>query len=142
MTLYRDEPPKEVLKRLKRNEIIGILPDQDIDSLPGIYVDFLGRPAYAIVAPAKIALASGAPILPNFMVFRDGGGYQLVLGEVIRPTPGLGREEAVREMTVRWMRSCESVILRFPEQWAWMHPRWKTQPETAQPVDRAVSSDQ
>lgn len=128
VTLYRDDPPKEILKRLKRNEIIGILPDQDIDSLPGIFVDFLGRPAYTIVAPAKMSLASGAPILPNFLIRTETGNYQLVLGKVIRPLQGQGRDEEVKRITFEWMKACESVILEYPEQWAWMHARWKTQP--------------
>jgi len=128
-TIYRDQSPKELLKRLAQSEIIGILPDQDIESLKGVFVDFFGRPAYTPVAPVKLALASGAPILPNFLIRVKGDRYKIVLGEVIRPRRDLKREEAVERYTASWMRACEAVIRQYPEQWAWMHDRWKTTPE-------------
>jgi KDO2-lipid IV(A) lauroyltransferase len=127
-TLYRDQSGKEILKLLARNEIVGLLPDQDIDSLKGVYVPFFGRPAYTPIAPVRLALASGAPIVPNFLIREQGGQYRIVLEEVIRPEVRTTREEAVREYTGQWMRSFENVIRQYPEQWAWMHHRWKTQP--------------
>ncbi|HTL48246.1 MAG TPA: lysophospholipid acyltransferase family protein [Verrucomicrobiae bacterium] len=127
-TIYRDDPPKKVLKLLRENKIIGILADQDIDSLKSIFVEFLGRPAYTIIAPAKLSQATGAPILPNFLV-REGGKYRLIVGEPIRPETW-GQDEAVEMITRAWMRECEKVIRAYPEQWAWMHNRWKTRPAT------------
>jgi len=129
-TLYRDDSPKALIKLLKRNEILGILADQDIDSVNGIFVDFFGRPAYTPVAPAKLAVASGAPILPNFLLWDQGDRYRLVLGEVIEPAVKTNREAAVRDITVQWMRACEEVIRRYPEQWGWMHDRWKTREDS------------
>lgn len=130
-TFYRDRSARHLLKALRQNQVVGILPDQDIDSLAGIFVDFLGRPAYTPVAPAKLSLASGAPILPNFMIRCRGGRYRIILGEVIRPGHDLPKEEAVKEMTRKWVAACETVIRRYPDQWAWMHPRWKTRPESS-----------
>ena len=128
-TIYRDDSSREILKRLANNEIIGLLPDQDIDSLKGIFVPFFGKPAYTPVAPVRISLATGSPMLPNFLI-RDGvSRYKLVVGEVIRSENG-DREEAVRSMTENWMAQFEKVIRIYPEQWAWMHNRWKTQPES------------
>ena len=63
-TLYRDDSSREILKRLAAGEIIGLLPDQDIDSLKGVFVPFFGKLAYTPVAPVRLSLASGAPILP------------------------------------------------------------------------------
>ncbi len=130
-TIYRDESPRELLKILKNNQIVGILPDQDIESLKSIFVPFLGRPAYTPVAPAKLSLASGAPILPNFLIRTSKGGYRLVLGDVIRPEAfnSSDREQAVEKITQAWMKACEEVIRKHPEQWAWMHNRWKTRPD-------------
>ncbi len=130
-TIYRDESPRELLKILRNNQIVGILPDQDIESLKSIFVHFLGRPAYTPVAPAKLSLASGAPILPNFLIRTPEGQYRLVLGEVIRPEAfdSPDRDQAVGQMTQAWMKACEDVIRAYPEQWAWMHNRWKTRPD-------------
>ena len=127
-TIYRDKSSRDILKLLSRNEIVGLLPDQDIDSLKGVFVDFFGRPAYTPVAPVRLALASGAPILPNFLIWDKKDRYRLVLGNVIWPKMKTTREEAVLEYTQQWMQSFEKIIREYPDQWAWMHNRWKTQP--------------
>lgn len=127
-TLYRDDPPKKLFQILRDGKIIGLLPDQDIDSLKSIFVPFFGRPAYTIVAPAKLSIATGAPILPNFLIRTGGGRYRIVLGDLIRPDPSENRDEAVENMTRAWMQACEKVIRAYPGQWAWMHNRWKTRP--------------
>ncbi len=129
--IYRDESSKEILKRLGRGEIIGLLPDQDIDSLKGIFVPFFGKPAYTPVAPARLSLASGAPILPNFMVRTAYDRYRIILGELIRPMTDVPRDEALRIMTENWMNQFEKVIRAYPDQWVWIHNRWKTQPDPA-----------
>ena len=73
-TLYRDD--KKVLKKslevLKCNKLLGIVPDQDVDSVDGVFVDFFGKPAYTPTGPIAIAMLSGAPLLPTFMVRKDG----------------------------------------------------------------------
>ncbi len=128
-TIYRDRASRDILKVLGQNQIIGMLPDQDIEGLKGIFVDFFGRLAYTPVAPVRLALQLGTPILPNFLVRLPDGRYKVVLGEAIRPDSGMDRGEAVFALTSRWMQSFEKVIRQYPEQWAWMHDRWKTKPE-------------
>lgn len=128
-TIYRDDSSREILKRLARGEIIGLLPDQDIDSLKGIFVEFFGRPAYTAIAPVRLALTTGSPVLPNFMIRTGRARYKLILGKVIRPEIETSREEAVQKYTQEWMRQFEEAIRAYPEQWAWMHNRWKTKPE-------------
>jgi len=129
-TIYREGASREILKVLGRGEIIGMLPDQDIDSLRGVFVNFFGRPAYTPVAPVRLALQFGTPILPNFLIRQKDGRYKIVLGKVIRPVVGDRGEEAVRKTTEQWMASFEEVIRQYPDQWGWMHDRWKTQPKT------------
>ncbi len=126
-TLDRDHSSREIMRRLRRNEIVGLLPDQDIESLKGIFVPFFGKLAHTPISIARISVACDAPILPNFMI-REGNRYRAVFGEVIRPVPGADREKEARRMTEEWMRQFEKIIRQYPEQWAWMHDRWKTQP--------------
>lgn len=128
-TIYREGASREILKVLRRGEIIGLLPDQDIDSLKGVFVNFFGRPAYTTVAPVRLAMQLGTPILPNFLIRQKDGRYKIIVGEVIRPVPGDKSDEAVHDLTARWMHSFEQVIRQYPEQWGWMHDRWKTKPE-------------
>ncbi len=125
-TLYRDESMREMLKVLQRNEILGILPDQDVDSTKGFFVDFFRRPAYTMTAPVRIALRSGAPLVSSFLIRQPGDRYRIVVGEVLRPVVTTTREEAVQKYTEQWMKSFERVIREYPEQWTWMHNRWKT----------------
>ena len=138
-TLYQDESPREFLKILHQNQILGILADQDIDWAEGIYVPFFGRPAYTLTAPVKLALVSGAPIVPVFLV-RVGGRYRLIVEDPIRVEMKGSKEETIREYTERCSRVLEEKIRAYPEQWAWMHRRWKTTPQregVGQPVSFA-----
>ncbi len=131
-TIYQDEAVRQTHATLRAGEIVGILPDQDRDSVRGIFVDFFGKPAYTSVAPVKFAMASGAPILPAFMVRMPGGRYKLLLGNLIRPKIEAGdRAASIRKYTEAWMKDFEEVIRRYPGQWGWMHDRWKTRPEGA-----------
>lgn len=129
-TIYQDEAVRQIHAHLKAGEIVGLLPDQDRDSVRGIFVDFFGKPAYTSVAPVKFAMAAGAPILPAFMVRMPGDRYKLLLGNLIRPKiEGNDRAASIRKYTEAWMKDFEAVIRRYPEQWGWMHDRWKTRPD-------------
>ena len=57
-TIYQDASPRESLKVLNQNEVLGILADQDVDRLEGVFVPFFGRPAHTLTAPVKLALAT------------------------------------------------------------------------------------
>ncbi len=124
---YREDPVKDVLKSLRKNEVIGILPDQDVDSIEGEFINFFGTPAYTPTGPAKLSIASGAPILPVFML-REKNKYRFVARDLIWPEIKTTKEEASAQMTKEWSLVVEDVIRQYPEQWVWMHRRWKTQP--------------
>jgi len=66
-TIYRDSSPREMLKVLKQNQILGILPDQDVDSVEGVFINFFNQPAYTPSGPVILAAASRAAIIPCFM---------------------------------------------------------------------------
>jgi KDO2-lipid IV(A) lauroyltransferase len=132
-TVYRDDSPKEILSVLRANQILGILADQDVDSVEGIFVEFFGRPAYTPTAPVKIALAAETPIVPVFVI-REGWQYRLVLEEPIRPRVTGLKEEAIREYTQKWSVVVERHIREHPEQWVWMHDRWKTMSQKEVPA--------
>ena len=135
-TIYQNEAVRKIHAHLKAGEIVGLLPDQDRDNVRSIFVDFFGRPAYTSVAPVKFAMASGAPILPAFMVRMPGYGYKLILGNLIRPKIENGdRAASIRKYTEIWMKDFEDVIRHYPEQWGWMHDRWKTKPDGVAAVE-------
>ena len=124
---------KEIARELRANRIIGMMPDQDIDSLDGVFVDFFGRPTYTPVGPAALALMTGATILPCFIV-RIGRRFRIVIEEAI-PVAGSGdRAQELLEITQTWSRMVESYIRAHPDHWVWMHRRWKTQRAVEHPV--------
>ncbi|MDP2913505.1 MAG: lysophospholipid acyltransferase family protein [Candidatus Omnitrophota bacterium] len=123
--IYRDESPRKALKALKDNRIVGIVADQDVDSVDGVFVDFFGHPAYTPVGPAVLARASGASMIPVLML-RENSHHTLVVEEPIQLVDTGQREKDLIENTRRWSSVIESYIRRYPEQWVWMHRRWKT----------------
>lgn len=128
-TIYRDQSPRHILRALRQNFVVGILPDQDIDSLNGVFVPFFGKLAYTPVSPVKLSLVSGAPMVMSFLVRIPKGKYRLVVTGVLRPCVETTEEAAILKYTAQWMESFEQMVRRYPEQWAWMHNRWKTRPE-------------
>lgn len=121
---------KDVAKTLRANQLIGLLPDQDIDSLEGVFVEFFGHPARTPVGPAALSILTGAPILPCFMI-REGERFRFVVEAPLRAPQGMDRVQAMTALTQAWSRVFERYIRRYPAQWTWMHRRWKTQPPVA-----------
>jgi len=127
-TFYRDESPRDMLKAIKANQILGIVADQDVDSIEGIFVPFFGHLAYTPAAPAKLSIATGAPIVPAFTVREADDNYRIYMEEPIFPDPSAEREEEVLRITRLWNAQIEKYVRRYPQQWVWMHRRWKTRP--------------
>lgn len=124
--IYRDDSPKKILKMLKENKVIGILADQDVDSVDGVFVDFFGRKAYTPAGPAILARASGAPLIPAFIIRGNGLRHALVIEKPLELVDTGDKEKDTVTNTEMWSRTVESYIKMYPEQWVWMHERWKT----------------
>ncbi len=123
--IYRDESPRKMLKTLKQNWIVGIVADQDVDSVDGVFVNFFGRSAYTPTGPVVLARASGAVIVPVFIV-REGNGHTIAVEEPIELTNTGNRESDLIYNTQKWSDVVESYVRKYPDQWVWMHRRWKT----------------
>jgi len=123
--IYRDDSPRKILKVLKENRIVGIVADQDVDSVEGVFVNFFGQPAYTPAGPAAIARASGAALIPVFII-RKNGRHELVIEKPIELTDTGDKPGDIIRNTQKWSDVVESYIRRYPEQWVWMHRRWKT----------------
>ncbi|MCX6358128.1 MAG: hypothetical protein NT045_09720 [Candidatus Aureabacteria bacterium] len=124
---YRDESPREILKTLRNNEVVGILADQDVRKLPGVFVSFYGRPAYTPSAPVLIAMKSGAPLIPAHIV-REGRRHKIIIEEPISLLTTGDRDTDLVHNTQLWTRCIERYVRSHPDQWVWMHRRWRTRP--------------
>jgi KDO2-lipid IV(A) lauroyltransferase len=126
-TLWRGQPGVAVamLRSLRKGELLGMLIDQDTD-VQNVFVPFFGRPAATPRAAADLVLRTGAAALV-FLNHRDGGVYRTTTQEVEVPRTGDDERDAV-ELTARFTERIEAAIRAHPEQWVWMHQRWKTKP--------------
>jgi KDO2-lipid IV(A) lauroyltransferase len=124
----RDKSVRDALRCLKRNELIAILADVDTRT-QGVFVDFFARPAYTPYSPAAIALKTGAAILPTFIIRQPDNSHRAVV-EAPLPLQRSGeREQDFLVNTQKFTKVIESYVRRHPEQWIWMHERWKTKPK-------------
>jgi KDO2-lipid IV(A) lauroyltransferase len=139
--IYRDESPKKVLRVLKDNRIVGILADQDVDSVDGVFVDFFGRPAYTPAGPVALAKASGATLIPAF-VMRKGGRHEIVFEDPVDIVDTGDKERDLVRNTQAWSDIFESYVRRHPDHWVWMHRRWKTRPSDDARQQTGVSEQQ
>ncbi|HET6369702.1 MAG TPA: lysophospholipid acyltransferase family protein [Nitrospiria bacterium] len=124
---------REVTQLLKKGETIGFLLDQNVSGKGGVFVPFFGRPASTNKGLALIALRTGAPVIPAFIV-REGAGHRLVFEKEIELLRTGDVEADVLENTARFTRTIEAYVRRYPDQWLWMHRRWKTQPPSPSPA--------
>ncbi|MDP3790633.1 MAG: lysophospholipid acyltransferase family protein [Candidatus Omnitrophota bacterium] len=127
--IYRDESPRKMLRVLKDNKILGIVADQDVDSVEGVFVNFFGRPAYTPVGPAVLAQATGASLIPTFVI-REGNRHRFVVEKPVELINTGNKEADIVTNTQKWSDVVESYIRRYPEQWVWVHKRWKTKKES------------
>lgn len=118
-----------ILRALSNNEAVGILIDQNSSLDDGVFVDFFGVPACAGTGFAKIAAHSGATVVPGFALW-DVKEQSYVL----RFYPPVKISGDAAEDTIRLQKTLEDVIRHHPDQWLWIHRRWKTRPAGEQPL--------
>ena len=118
---------RKILKSLNRGEMVGLLMDQNVDWYEGVFTDFLGRRACTNHGLALLALKTGAPVVPVFMV-REKTGLIGKFGPEIPFIHTGDRRKDIEVNTRQYNRVIEDMILEYPDQWFWIHQRWKTKP--------------
>jgi KDO2-lipid IV(A) lauroyltransferase len=117
----------EALRRLRAGEALAIAIDQNMRPKRGIFVDFFGHPACTTPAAAVYALRAGAPILAAFPVRQPDGRHRIVI-EGPFDAPDLSGSKKVEAITQQLTRAMEAMVRAHPDQWFWLHRRWKTKP--------------
>lgn len=118
----------QIMRGLKENRGIAILIDQNVQAQDGIFVDFFGRAAATTTVAAALAVRTGCALLPSHTVLGRDGRYRLVYDPVLRVSPSGNRETDIARLTQQLTTIIEGWIRDAPEQWLWLHKRWKTQP--------------
>jgi KDO2-lipid IV(A) lauroyltransferase len=121
--IAKREAARGILRALERGEAVGILIDQNTTPDEGVFIDFFGTKACAGTAFVKFAHHTGAAVVPGFALW-DAKEHRYVL----RFYPEVPITGNVPEDTQRVHSALESVIRQYPDQWLWIHRRWKTRP--------------
>lgn len=127
--IQKKDAARAILRALGRNEAVGILVDQNSSLQEGVFVEFFGTPACANASFAKIAAHTGAAVIPGFALWSEPERRY-----VLRFYPPLEITGDAAADTQRLQAVIEQVIREYPEQWLWIHRRWKTRPAGEPPL--------
>jgi len=115
---------RSILHALRANQPVGILVDQNSSAENGAFVPFFGRPACANLTFAKLAARSGAGVIPGFLIWSEAERRYILK---FYPEVEMTGDAAVD--TARIQAAVETAIREYPDQWLWVHRRWKTRPD-------------
>ena len=127
--LHKDDFARGLLAAMRQGRAVGILMDTNMTPPQGVFVPFFGVQACTASGLARVALKTDAAVLPGFLLWRDDEQkYVLTFGEQIALARTGDAEKDVVENTARFTAAIESYARAYPDQWLWVHRRWKTRP--------------
>jgi KDO2-lipid IV(A) lauroyltransferase len=127
--IEKRESARSILGALARNETVGILADQNTLIEDGVFVDFFGIPASTTAGIARIALHSRAAVVPAFCVWDAGAErYRILYEQALEFSVTGDTDKDVQAATQEMALVVERVVRAYPDQWLWIHRRWKTRP--------------
>ncbi len=133
--LDKNKSARAILKVLSSGGTVGILADHNTSLEEGVFADFFGIPASTTSGLARLALRTDAAVLPGFIHWDATREKYILRFEPAVPLVRTGDEEAdVRANTQRFTGEIEKYVRAYPDQWLWVHKRWKTRPPGAPPI--------
>ena len=123
--VYTDESPRKLIRALRNGKLLGFLPDQDLRTNKGVFVDFFGKPAYTVTMPVRLAFQVGAKMLLCGLV-RQGKSFRFFYHLPFDIPRSADEDADVARVTQHWSHLLEAEIRKLPEQWLWFDPRWRT----------------
>ena len=114
---------RDILGRLKRGEAVGLLPDQNSGD---VFVPFFGVPCGTVAGPAAFALRTGAALIPTYCVRKPDDTYKFIALPPVDVVSTGDREADVARITGETNRVLEGMVRQYPDQWLWLHNRWKS----------------
>jgi KDO2-lipid IV(A) lauroyltransferase len=134
-TVAKDDFVRGLLAAMKAGETVGILMDTNMTPPQGIFVDFFGIPACTASGLARIALRTDAAVVPGFTIWDPARQKYRLRFDPARALIRTGDLEAdIAANTQIFTKVIEDYVRRYPEQWLWVHRRWKTRPEGQPPL--------
>jgi KDO2-lipid IV(A) lauroyltransferase len=128
-TVDKDDFVRGLLAAMKAGEVVGILMDTNMTPPQGIFVDFFGIPACTASGLARIALRTDAAVVPTFTIWdAELGKYRLRFDPKVELLRTGDLEADIKANTQKFTSIIEDYVRKYPEQWLWVHRRWKTRP--------------
>ncbi|MDE3168587.1 MAG: lysophospholipid acyltransferase family protein [Acidobacteriota bacterium] len=133
--IEKNRAARAMLKILAQGGTVGILADHNTTLEEGVFVDFFGLPACTTSGLARIALRTGAAVVPGFLRWDDPSRkYILGFASALDLLSSGDEDRDVRENTARFTKIIEDFVRAHPDQWLWVHKRWKTRPPGEKPI--------
>jgi Kdo2-lipid IVA lauroyltransferase/acyltransferase len=133
--IFKNESARLLLKILREAGTVGILADQNTMPGEGMFVDFFGTPACTTTGIARVALHTDAAVVPGYAYWdQEIGKYRLRFEPAVELARTGDTERDVFVNTQRFAKVIEGIIRKHPEQWVWLHARWKTRPKGERPL--------
>jgi KDO2-lipid IV(A) lauroyltransferase len=134
-TVAKDDFVRGLLAAMKAGETVGILMDTNMTPPQGIFVDFFGIPACTASGLARIALRTDAAVVPGFTIWDPAlGKYRLRFDPALTVIRTGNLEADIAANTQLFTKVIEDYVRKYPDQWLWVHRRWKTRPEGQPPL--------
>jgi KDO2-lipid IV(A) lauroyltransferase len=134
-TVSKDDFVRGLLAAMRAGESVGILMDTNMTPPQGVFVNFFGVPAYTASGLARIALRTDAAVIPGFTVWEEKLGKYVLRFDPALDLVRTGNDDAdIVANTAMFTSVIEEHIRRYPDQWLWLHRRWKTRPEGEAPL--------
>ncbi len=134
-TVNKDDFVRGLLAAMKAGETVGILMDTNMTPPQGVFVDFFGIPACTASGLARIALRTDAAVVPGFTIWDEATGkYRLRFDPAVELVRTGDLESDIVANTQKFTKVIEDYVRKYPEQWLWVHRRWKTRPEGQPPL--------
>jgi KDO2-lipid IV(A) lauroyltransferase len=133
--IFKNESARVMLKVLKEAGTIGILADQNTMPQEAAFVDFFGKAASTTTGIARVALHTGAAVVPGYAIWDERSRkYRLRFEPPVELIRTDDTERDVLENTQKFTKVIEEIVRKHPEQWVWVHGRWNTRPEGEPPL--------
>ncbi len=126
--IYKQKALAQAIRTLRGGGILAVLIDQNVQEKDGVFVRYFGRPACTTTVAAALALKTGCAIIPVRCTLQENGRYRMTYGPPVEWNGSGRRDEDVVGLTQQLTAVIESWVRETPEQWLWLHRRWKTQP--------------
>ena len=128
--IFKNESARALLKILKEAGTVGILADQNTMPEEGAFVDFFGKAACTTTGIARLALHTDAAVVPGYATWDSAiGKYRLRFEPAVELVRTGETERDIFVNTQKFAKVIEEIIRKYPEQWVWVHARWKTRPK-------------